>query len=72
MMQAWLKPCVKMTDYRHIVARYEIEYEDETEEKMDILTFNGISNRWSEKNGTNRDIMMKDISMWLPIPEVAK
>ena len=67
----WKKPSIETTKHRYIVAVIKEEYEDcEVKEEMYILSFNGLSNRWHKKYEGTGDIMLKDIILWLPIPEL--
>lgn len=69
-MSEWLKPEKKMTEHRYILAVYENFYgDDEVCVNIDVLHFDGIRNRWCERNGIHRCIMMKHIQKWIPIPE---
>ena len=68
----WLKPSIEATKSRYILGIINVEYEDDICEEIHILTFNGLRNRWQDKNSFRNDIMLSDIKWYIPIPELPK
>ena len=64
----WLKPSIRATESRYILAIIDVEYDDETCEEMHILTFEGIRNRWRDERGGIGTIMLSDLKYWIPVP----
>lgn len=61
-----------MTKHQYILANYKVIYAEEDIDneviKMDILSFNGIVNRWYS-NRNHDEIMFNQIISYIPIPK---
>ncbi len=65
----WLKPSTEMVKYKNLLIIHQ--YEDEYGEKkfeMDLCIFDGIRNRFFDKN-RNNVILYKQVIAWIPVPE---
>lgn len=65
----WRAPSIEATEHPYILAVVKIGdgYDDDGEhEEMFILTFDGITNRWSNDHS---HFTFDDIVEWMPIPE---
>jgi len=71
-MMKWNKPSSKAAAYPMILGVYFIiNHDGETEERIDILYFNSIINRWKSHDGGGY-ISLSDLLYWLPIPPRTK
>ena len=67
----WNKPNIEATKHRHILAVMNgIDEDGDNYQIIDVLTFDGIRNRFCMVNGTERNIMLNEISFWIPLPAI--